>query len=691
MISCRKDNLDTTISGRISINTASITKATDTNFELGDQIGMWFLNNGTPFTNASGNYKDNVLWSNTAQGWIAQEIVTYPTKDSKLDYYAYYPYDQAVATISDITAYTFTAKTDQNIANNYTLSDFVYTSKKGTSDQMLNVQFAHKLARITLNVQLGSEFLGKWPEIQAIKIGSVATQTTIDLSSGTVASVPSGAPTTVAAQIKTEYETDGTTITKVLAQAVVAPQQVAAGVDFIIIETKERNYTYTPTAVIDLGSSQSHNYNMTIHSKTLNINNVEITDWTTNWDTEGTIDRSAAYDFSTYAREFLDCSFTNLHRCYDKDQVLIALLSKEYLPEKNPGDTALVIVYPTNNPDITSLPQSGYIASTGQKVTWHTDESGTRVEVGEVPTDFQGVYLTADGELTLSPDKYTLTSPLVKGYTVTDQRAKQVGNGFGYDEFKLDEEYEYGLVKIGMQIWQKQNLKTSKLRNGYGLRIGKIDSDWTLAPSTSAYNGWFTRALVGTVAYGDILEGAYMPDGQRKDPGENYRLLAVREKYGMLYNFHAVNAHNEITPLPGSQADDYRLAIPNMDIPGNEDWRKLISFLKPSNTIDTKATGSETFPQMMTLLEKSGLINVYSGNVKYVSSNNRTQNFVNQGQGVSFWSSDIDQAGTQGTSWVWCSTGTITAPATTHPDFACESRFIREGHSVRLMTNLKIQ
>ena len=77
----------------ISIST-QITRATDTNFERDDEVGLYVVNyNGsTPGTLvSSGNHVDNMRFTYSGS-WTPDEEIYWKDESTKADFYIYYPY-----------------------------------------------------------------------------------------------------------------------------------------------------------------------------------------------------------------------------------------------------------------------------------------------------------------------------------------------------------------------------------------------------------------------------------------------------------------------------------------------------------------------------------------------------------------------------------------------------------------------
>ncbi len=93
---------------------------------------------------------------------------------------------------------------------------------------------------------------------------------------------------------------------------------------------------------------------------------------------------------------------------------------------------------------------------------------------------------------------------------------------------------QYDVIKIGNQIWMKENLKVSKYRNGEAIPTGLVNSAWA-----------------------NTNKGAYAIYNN-----EN----ANNNIYGKLYNWYAVNDSRGLCPT-------------GWHVPGNSEWSTLISYL----------------------------------------------------------------------------------------------------------------
>jgi uncharacterized protein (TIGR02145 family) len=96
----------------------------------------------------------------------------------------------------------------------------------------------------------------------------------------------------------------------------------------------------------------------------------------------------------------------------------------------------------------------------------------------------------------------------------------------------------YQTVKIGSQIWMKENLKTSRYRNGDGISTGLRDNEW-----------------------GNTTMGAYSVYNNNL---ENNRI------FGKLYNWYAVSDNRNLCPA-------------GWHVPRDSEWNTLVNFLGKGN------------------------------------------------------------------------------------------------------------
>ena len=156
------------------------TRATDTQFENADQIGI-YVTEADVALQIGGNEVNNELFTYNGTSWTSKRRVYWNT--GLHDVYAYYPYAQKV---NDIGDYSFEVQADQSTAAGYTKSDFLWAGKKGVtaSASPVPMQFAHKLSNVVVKLVKGENYTGSIPSSTEVYIHSIVTKAAIDLSTG---------------------------------------------------------------------------------------------------------------------------------------------------------------------------------------------------------------------------------------------------------------------------------------------------------------------------------------------------------------------------------------------------------------------------------------------------------------------------------------------------------------------------
>ena len=140
-----------------------ITKATQTDFETGDKVGL-------SITRAGSSYADNVLMTYDGQTFSG-DLLWYTEGEQNSDFVAYYPYADAVPS-------TFSVAEDQSSAVAYGASDLMAASKKDVTPQAtVAMVFKHLLTRLVIDIdnQAGAR-------IDEVVVSGSAVCATVDIA-----------------------------------------------------------------------------------------------------------------------------------------------------------------------------------------------------------------------------------------------------------------------------------------------------------------------------------------------------------------------------------------------------------------------------------------------------------------------------------------------------------------------------
>lgn len=203
----------------IDIST-TITRATETAFENGDQIGLFVVNRNADGTSTalqtSGNHVDNMLYTFSTV-WTPAAPVYWKDTKTCADFYMYYPYRKSVASVS---AMPFDVAADQSAVAAYKASDLLVGSKLNVvpSKQAVDIVAKHVMSQVEIVLKAGNGFTSASlasAEV-SLRLNDMKTSATVDLSTAAVTA-------TGTASSLTPYKDGGTY------RAIVVPQKVEMG------------------------------------------------------------------------------------------------------------------------------------------------------------------------------------------------------------------------------------------------------------------------------------------------------------------------------------------------------------------------------------------------------------------------------------------------------------------------------
>ena len=220
---------------------ANFTRATDTAFEEGDQIGLHIvIPQGTYLNNAHFTYTEGALVGEKDYYWYMDE-------STESDVYAYYPYS-ATGTYR-AGGYTFTVSADQNRAGGYTASDLMvaHTTSKPTAEAV-ELPFKHALSKVVVNIDNQLE-----EEIENVWFSEVYGTTTVSFKTGET--TVSGTKGT----IKTAKAANGEST-----WALILVPQESVSPKLIITTVSKKQYTYQLSGAVSFSAGKVSTATITI-------------------------------------------------------------------------------------------------------------------------------------------------------------------------------------------------------------------------------------------------------------------------------------------------------------------------------------------------------------------------------------------------------------------------------------------
>lgn len=221
----------------------NFTRATDTAFEEGDQIGLHIVipNKGTFLNNAHFTYTEGALVGEKDYYWYMDE-------GTESDVLAYYPYNAAGTYRAG--GYTFTVNADQSKAGNFTASDLMVaaTTSKPTAEAV-ELPFRHALSKVVIKIDNQLE-----EAIDNVWFSEVYGTVTVNLKSGE--SVVSGTKGTIKTAKVTSAEEQAWAL-------ILAPQENVSP-KLIVTTESGKQYTYQLSGEVTFTSGKVSTATITI-------------------------------------------------------------------------------------------------------------------------------------------------------------------------------------------------------------------------------------------------------------------------------------------------------------------------------------------------------------------------------------------------------------------------------------------
>lgn len=220
------------------------TRATDSAFEEGDQIGLYVANDSLPLE-IGGNLVNNQSLMLNGGTWTATHTLYWD--DGVFNAYAYYPYRSDV---SSVDAMPFSVSTYQDMRKDgstlggYEASDLLYASAKGikASASPIQLQFRHIMSKLKIRLVKGEDYDGDLPTTAEVYVFNTVTGATIDLSEGIATRDPKATEHTIKARKDGDYTYSAIIVPQRLENRLPLVEVVMNGVSYIF----ESRFAFKP-------------------------------------------------------------------------------------------------------------------------------------------------------------------------------------------------------------------------------------------------------------------------------------------------------------------------------------------------------------------------------------------------------------------------------------------------------------
>ena len=212
----------------------SQTRATATDFENGDKIGVYIAKADMPLE-IGGNALNNEPLTLTSGKWTPGKNLFWD--DGTYNAYAYYPYmnvtsieDQPVSVATDQS----TAETNGTLSG-YEASDLLYakTSNVAASTSPVTLSFKHVMSKLTIRLVKGEDFEGEMPTDAEIFIHNTVPTATFDISAGIVTRDVKGKRATIKARQESNFQFGAIIVPQRLDNRVPLVEVIMKGVSYL--------------------------------------------------------------------------------------------------------------------------------------------------------------------------------------------------------------------------------------------------------------------------------------------------------------------------------------------------------------------------------------------------------------------------------------------------------------------------
>lgn len=248
---------------------SSLTRATETSFEVKDEIGVFAVKAGEnehALIKSSGNYADNVAYVYDGGKFKPKSIPVEKTEDEFLAYTAVYPYVS-----NGSSNFEFKVKTDQTSAKSHTLSDLCTGAVSPTKSSSVNLKFDHRLSRIIFHLT-GDGWANSG--LKATLKGA-KTSVLVDLNNLNFTASGSVSDITCAPNGTKSF------------MVIIPPQTYGSGLDLVSILSDGKTYTIKTQGELEFRSGKSYEYTINMD---VNRNITEFTGDINPWNTAAKID-----------------------------------------------------------------------------------------------------------------------------------------------------------------------------------------------------------------------------------------------------------------------------------------------------------------------------------------------------------------------------------------------------------------
>lgn len=258
-----------------SADIRSVTRATDTSFEEGDQISVFATEKRTVQVS---NYAQNVRYTYHEGLFVTDEELVYPDENTTLSFFAVYPYGDYTTPEFD-----FAVNRDQSVDGAYSESDLMTASQVAKDQDIVDLTFNHRMTKVIINLTAKNLPAGD----QSVVFKDVLYNATADLADNLFRGT-GNASDIVACP-------NGTNSFKVI----LAPQTITRGTEFVNVTIGNKKYVWEVESDLILSSGVEYTYTLTLKENNVSFTS-NINPWNVPSDIEAVIPEEYVETMSPY-------------------------------------------------------------------------------------------------------------------------------------------------------------------------------------------------------------------------------------------------------------------------------------------------------------------------------------------------------------------------------------------------------
>lgn len=316
VVSCGKESLDVAPESQTEVQicfTGAIgpsTRATDSDFESGDAIGVFAVEKTESNPDGlllSSNHADNVKYSYSGGYFKGSTTdIKQITSQTQMFYKAVYPYSSGLK-----NEFTFTVNTDQSTSSKYTRSDLMTAQTSATSSITPGLTFNHKLCNVIISVCYEEKPSGT----ANLSFMSVKSKVKVNLNEDSFNAT--GSTTTIKAM---PYGTNGYRL-------VLPPQTISKGKPLVQLTLGSTTYTWSTDNDFNLKSGLQYTYRLVIRKDGKATMSVSENPWKSEIDIEDIIPRKVLNNIKKHMPIYLGDTPPNVEGSYYLNPYVTAYFS----------------------------------------------------------------------------------------------------------------------------------------------------------------------------------------------------------------------------------------------------------------------------------------------------------------------------------------------------------------------------